>query len=60
MYYHSRLFLWSQAAQSLDQLHKLAPADRKQYFILSNLEHRLGDDHAAKGIKSPVRQLNVW
>ena len=49
----------SQAAKSLDQLHKLAPADRKQYYMLSNVEHTLGDDHSAEGIKSPVRVRNA-
>ena len=52
-------FCLSQALQSLNQLHKLAPADRKQYYMLSNVEHTLGDDHSAKGLKSPVSVHNA-
>ena len=42
-----------QALQALDQLHRISPAKRKQYFLLNHLEPEPGVC-TSKGVKTPV------
>ena len=46
-----------QAQLALDQLHRIAPVERKQYFLLNHLEP---ESRAARhGIKTPVIELII-
>lgn len=42
----------------MDQLHRVAPADRKQYFLLSHLEPEPGD-RTTQGVKTAVSIVMV-
>lgn len=42
----------------MDQLHRVAPADRKQYFLLSHLEPEPGD-RTTQGVKTAVSIVTV-
>ena len=46
------------ASLALDQLHRLTPADRKQFFLLSYLEPEPGN--RTHGVKTPVRTIKVY
>ena len=54
---HNTLFFYK-ALTALDQLHRVAPADRKQYFLLSHLEPEPGD-RTTKGVKTAVSVVMI-
>ena len=50
---YSEWFSIPQALLALDQLHRVAPAHRKQYFLLNHLEPEVGIS-SNKGVKTAV------
>lgn len=54
MQFHASIIIQAQLA--MDQLHRIASAERKQFFLLSHLEPEV-ESHTSDGIKTPVHQI---
>ena len=51
--YYMVILFFPKALIAMNQLHRVAPADRKQYFLLSHLEPEPGD-RTTQGVKTAV------
>ena len=56
--YYMVILFFPKALIAMNQLHRVAPADRKQYFLLSHLEPEPGD-RTTQGVKTAVRVVIV-
>lgn len=56
--YYMVILFFPKALIAMNQLHRVAPADRKQYFLLSHLEPEPGD-RTTQGVKTAVSVVMV-